>query len=390
MMLGLLLGRGGIDVVVLEKHSDFLRDFRGDTVHPSTLEVMHELGLLDPLLERPHQRVFELGGVISGHRVMLADFSRLPTQARFIALMPQWEFLDFLAAHARRSDRFRLLMEAEVVDLIEADGRVVGVRASTANGPLQVDCDLTVGADGRGSVVRERAGLVVDDQGAPIDVLWMRLSRRATDPGQTLGYIALNTVFVMLDRGDYWQCAFVIRKGGLEAWRQEGMERFRSRIREVAPFLGDRLHELATWDDVKLLTVRIDRLREWSRPGLLCLGDAAHAMSPIGGVGINLAIQDAVAAANLLVASLRAGAPSADELRRVQRRRELPTRVTQRLQTLIQDRIIYRAIGGGVPRVPPIARLLDEFPLLRRIPARLIGLGLRPEHVAHALRASAG
>jgi len=386
MMLGLLLARAGVQVVVLEKHGDFLRDFRGDTVHPSTLELMHELGLLEDFLRRPHQRVSELGGQVFGERLRFADFSHLPTHARFIALMPQWEFLDFLSEHARRSENFDLRMAAEVTELIHEGGKVLGVRGTTPHGPLEVRAELTVAADGRGSRLREQAGLTVEDLGAPMDVLWMRLSRRETDPAQTAGYVGTGHLLVLLDRGSYWQCAFLIPKGGFGALLRESIEILKEQIETIAPFLSDRLGELGSWDDIKLLTVRVDRLTRWFRPGLLCIGDAAHAMSPIGGVGINLAIQDAVAAANLLAASLRKGTPSRFELAQVQLRRELPTRLTQSLQLRIQDRFISPTLSGLTRDVPALARLLETYPLLRRIPARLIGLGVRPEHIGPAFR----
>jgi 2-polyprenyl-6-methoxyphenol hydroxylase-like FAD-dependent oxidoreductase len=382
MMLGFLLARSGIDVTVLEKHGDFLRDFRGDTGHPSTLEVIHELGLLEPFLERPHQEVRRLAGCIEGRRVELADFSHLPTHAKFIALMPQWDFLDFIAEHAQRSSRFHLHMNAEVDELITRSGRVVGLRANTPQGVLELHSDLVVGADGRHSRVRERAGLQVQSLGAPIDVLWLRLTRRADDPATVLGHIERGHVLVTLDRGQYWQCAFVIRKGAFAQWQEQGLDALRGAIAAITPFLADRVGEIASWDDVKLLTVSVDRLRRWAQPGLLCIGDAAHAMSPIGGVGINLAVQDAVAAANLLARPLQRGAPTLRELSRVQRRRELPTRMTQRLQLLVQDNLIGPAVAGATPHVPLLARLLDAWQPLQRIPARVVGMGFRPEHVA--------
>lgn len=386
MMLGLLLARIGVGVVVLEKHADFLRDFRGDTVHPSTLEVLHELGLLQEFLLRPHQEVRELGGSVEGERVRLADFSHVPAHARFLVFMPQWDFLDFLARHAGRSPRFHLRMQAEVVDLLKEGERTIGVIAKTPTGPLEVRADLTVGADGRKSIVREKAGLPGRDFGAPIDVLWMRIARRPDDPARTLGYFVRGHVFVMLQRGDYWQCAYVIPKGAFDELRRGKIESLREQIEAIVPSLRHRLGDLASWDDVKLLTVRVDRLTRWWRPGLLCIGDAAHAMSPIGGVGINLAIQDAVAAANRLGPVLLRGAPSSRDLRRVQRRRALPTRLTQSLQILVQNRVIGRTIAGATPRVPWFFRMLHEHPRLRRIPARLIGIGFRAEHVSAALR----
>ena len=382
MMAGLLLARAGIDVVVLEKHGDFLRDFRGDTVHPSTLELIHQLGALDALLARPHQQLREVGGEIEGERVMVADFSHLPTKCKFIALMPQWEFLDFLVSQARQYPTFHLVMNAEVVSLLNSGNHVAGVRAETPDGDLVVNALLTVGADGRRSVVREQAGLAVESLGAPIDVLWMRLSRHPSDREQTLGIVKAGYVFVMLNRGDYWQCAFVIRKGGFQVLQEKGLLAFRDDIARIVPFMADRVAELQAWDDIKLLTVMVDRLTQWYAPGLLCIGDAAHAMSPIGGVGINLAIQDAVAAANLLHAPLRAGVISVEHLAAVQQRRLLPTRVTQAVQVVMQNRVLARAISArGALTLPWPLRLLRDYPRLRRLPARLVGIGIRPEHI---------
>ncbi len=382
MMLGFLLARAGIDVLVLEKHADFFRDFRGDTIHPSTLQIMYELGLLEEFLKRPHQEVRELTGQIGDETVVIGDFRHLPTHCKFIALMPQWDFLNFLAEHARRYAGFHLRMQARATDLIIADGRVVGVLAETPEGPLEIRADLVVGADGRHSDIRERAGLKVEDLGAPMDVLWLRLSRRPEDKQQTLGRIQAGVVFVMLDRGDYWQCAYVIPKGGYEKMRAAGLEAFRASIVALNPAFADRVHEIASWDDVKLLTVTVDRLKSWSRPGLLCIGDAAHAMSPIGGVGINLAIQDAVAAANILWEPLRPGPVPLEVLDRVQERREWPTRATQRLQLFIQNRVISNVLAlKTTPRPPLAVKLLQWFPVLRRIPARVLGMGFRPEHV---------
>jgi 2-polyprenyl-6-methoxyphenol hydroxylase-like FAD-dependent oxidoreductase len=382
MMLGFLLARAGIEIAVLEKHADFFRDFRGDTIHPSTLELMNELGVLDEFLKRPHQEARQLTGYVGETEIPVADFTHLPTRCRFVAFMPQWDFLDFVAEHAKRYSTFSLKMEAEVNSLIEDNGQVVGVRAVTPNGPLEVRADLVVGADGRHSTVRDRSRLKIEDLGAPIDVLWMRLSRRPGDPKQPLGRFGQGKVFVMLDRGDYWQCGYVIPKGGIDDLRRRGLEAFRQDVSEIAPFMRDRVEELRDWNDIKLLTVVVDRLRKWYRPGLLCIGDAAHAMSPIGGVGINLAIQDAVAAANLLTRPLQRAALSTADLGRVQRRRELPTRLTQRLQVLIQDRILSRVLGSRQQISPPrVLQLLRRFPFLRRIPARVIGIGFRPEHV---------
>ncbi len=383
MMLGFLLARAGISVLVLEKHADFLRDFRGDTIHPSTLEVMYELGLLDEFLQRPHQEVRRLGAQIGDKSVEVADFTHLPTHCRFIAFMPQWDFLDFLAEHAKRFPAFQLKMEAEARDLTVDSGVVTGLLATTPRGEIRVRADLVVAADGRHSTLRERAGLDVLDIGAPMDVLWMRLSRRSGDPGQILGRIDTGRIFVMLNREDYWQCAFVIPKGGFDEIRARGLPALRQEIAGLAPYLRDRVDELRDWSDVKLLSVSVDRLRAWHRPGLLCIGDAAHAMSPIGGVGINLAIQDAVAAANILTPRLLQGSVSQRDLEAVQRRREFPTRATQRLQMVLQNRVIGRVLASTAKMSPPfLVRLLGWMPFLRRLPARLIGLGFRPEHVS--------
>jgi 2-polyprenyl-6-methoxyphenol hydroxylase-like FAD-dependent oxidoreductase len=383
MMLGLLLARAGVDVIVLEKHADFFRDFRGDTIHPSTLEVVHELGLLDEFLKRPHQELRLLRGWIGDEMIPVADFSHLPTHCKFIALTPQWDFLDFLSQQAKTYPSFRLRMQAEVTDLIEEGGRVAGVHAHTPSGALEVRADLVVGADGRHSTVRSQSGLEIIDLGAPMDVLWMRLSQRPGDPKESMGRFDPGHVFVMIDRGDYWQCAFVIPKGGFDEVKRRGLEAFRQEVARVAPFMRDRVGEIAEWDHVKLLTVAVDRLRQWFRPGLLCIGDAAHAMSPIGGIGINLAVQDAVAAGNLLAEPLRRGPATLDQLWAVQRRREFPTRITQRAQVLIQNRIIGRVLTAQAKTfsLPLPLRLMRRWPFLRRIPARLIGMGVRPEHV---------
>lgn len=382
MMLGYLLARTGVDVYVLEKHADFLRDFRGDTIHPSTLEIMHELGILDDFLKLPHQEVRELAGQVGSDTLTIADFRHLPTHCRFLALMPQWDFLNFIAKQAVRHRMFHLKMQTEVADLIQENGHVSGVLARTPEGNLEIHADLTVGADGRHSVVRERAGLEVIHLGAPMDVMWMRLSRKLEDPGQTFGHIDIGRVFVMLNREDYWQCAFVIPKGSAGEIRQRGLAAFREEIVRLSPFLRDRVEELRDWDQISLLTVAVDRLLRWAVPGLLCIGDAAHAMSPIGGVGINLAIQDAVAAASILGGRLLQGAPTEAELRAVQERREFPTRATQRLQKFLQDRVIRHVLGSTKPlSLPWPLKLLLRWPFLRRIPARVIGIGFRPEHV---------
>jgi 2-polyprenyl-6-methoxyphenol hydroxylase-like FAD-dependent oxidoreductase len=383
MMLGFLLARQGIDVVVLEKHADFLRDFRGDTIHPSTLEVMHELGVLDEFLERPHQEVREIAGQIGSDLIPLADFTHLPTYCQFLVFMPQWDFLDFIKELATRYPTFAVKMEAEVVDLVEEGPAIVGVRARTPRGDIEIPADLVIGADGRASIVRDRAGLPVENLGAPIDVLWFRVSREPTDPGQVLGRFVGGKIMVMLNRDSYWQCGFVIPKGAFEEIKNRGLDAFRRDVEGVAPFLHDRVGELQDWEPVKLLTVLVNRLRRWYRPGLLCLGDAAHAMSPVGGVGINLAIQDAVAAANILSAPLTRRSVSLAHLQQVQRRRELPTALTQWAQVQIQKRVLNQVWGAQPPaRALAVLRLFKKYPVLRRIPAYLIGIGVRPEHVS--------
>ncbi len=382
MMLGLLLARAGVEVVVLEKHADFLRDFRGDTIHPSTLEVMHELGVLERFLTLPHQKVPRIRAQFGDLAVTVADFSSLSTRCRFVAFMPQWDFLNFLAEEAVHYSAFQLRRQADVTDLIEEAGSVVGLRANTPDGPLEVRANLVVGADGRHSIVRSHAGLSVEEFGAPMDVLWFRLSRRPSDPGDPIGRFDAGRIFIMLNRGDYWQCGFVIPKGSRDQLQEQGLPAFRDAVAQLAPFMTDRVGELHDWEPIKLLTVQVDRLRRWYRPGVLCIGDAAHAMSPVGGVGINLAIQDAVASSNLLASALRDGRITTEDLCRVQQRREWPTRMTQRVQLAIQNRVIRRALSGSYKFSPPFAiRLLSLVPFLRRIPARMIGLGFRPEHV---------
>ena len=382
IMLGFLLARTGVAVAVLEKHRDFLRDFRGDTIHPSTLQVIAELGLLDGFLALPHTEIGELHGIVGNSDIKIGDFSHLPTRCRFIALMPQWDFLNFMAARGADYPGFHLAMEAEAIDLIEEGGRIAGVRGQIHEAPFEIRADLVVGADGRHSVVRERAGLQVKRFGAPIDVLWMRVSKRPGDPPQTAGRFNYGRLFISLDRGDYLQCAYVIRKDGYAEVRERGLDALRADIARIAPHLADRLGELRDWDDVKLLTVTVDRLERWWRPGLLCIGDAAHAMSPMGGVGINLAIQDAVAAANILAQPLRQGTLADAHLAAVQQRRMLPTRLTQAAQVFMQDRVINRALGTDKPIAAPwLLRLFNHVSLLPRIPARIVGMGFRPEHV---------
>jgi len=387
MMLGFLLARSGISVRVLEKHADFFRDFRGDTVHPSTLEILDELGILDDFLKLPHQEVRQLSGQIGDTSLTLADFTHLPTRAKFIAFMPQWDFLNFLAERAKAYPAFSLQMETEVTALCFKGDRVVGAQTKTPAGVRDIYAELVVGADGRTSTVRERAGLKSRDFGAPMDVLWMGIPRQPSDPSQLLGRLDYGQIFVLIDRGDYWQAGLVVRKGAYEEIRARGLPALRENITKLAPFLGDRVNALKTWDDIKLLTVQVDRLEQWYREGCLCIGDAAHAMSPVAGVGINLAIQDAVAAANFIVPALKNGGKITNGvLQQIQKRRELPTRVVQRAQLLIQNSIITRILArpGQRMRPPWIVRALGSSDLLRRIPARLVGLGFRREHVTTA------
>jgi 2-polyprenyl-6-methoxyphenol hydroxylase-like FAD-dependent oxidoreductase len=382
MMAAMLFARAGVRTVLLEKHADFLRDFRGDTIHPSTLEVMGELGLLESFLQRPHQEVTTLAGNLGDTLITVADFRHLPTRCKFVAFMPQWDFLNFLAEEAKRFPTFDLRMEACARDLLWESGRVVGVQAQTPAGPLDIHAGLTIGADGRESVVRRAAGLDVTELGAPMDVLWLRLTKRSDDPHETFGYIRDGRIMALIDRGVYWQCAYVIPKGTLEELQRRGLSEFQKQIGAIVPFLADRAGEVASWDDVKLLTVRVNRLNRWYAPGLLCIGDAAHAMSPIGGVGINLAIQDAIATANILAPKLVHGGVTERDLRALQRRREPAARLTQTLQLFIQSKIIGKVLASGrAPLLHRIPALVRWLPFLPRIPGRLVGLGLRPEHV---------
>jgi len=382
MMAGYLLARAGVPVVVLEKHADFNRDFRGDTIHPSTLELMYELGLLDEFLKLPHQELRELRAVVNGQVVPVADFTKLPTRCKFIAFMPQWDFLNFLSSHAKRFPTFQLYMETEVVDLLMKDSRVTGVRAKTPEGELEIHADLVIGADGRHSITQTRAHLEQLQFGVPIDALWMRISKKDGDPKQTLGFFQHGQLLVLLDRDDYWQCGFVIPKGQFEEIKVRGLKEFQEDIASFAGFLRDRVAELDDWSKIRLLTVQVNRLRDWCCEGLLCIGDSAHAMSPAGGVGINLAIQDAIATANLLAEKLLRGPVRVDDLRTVQARREWPTRLIQAMQIFIHRRVVTgRSPGDKKTSLPFVLRLLKWFPILRQLPARFIGLGPRPEHV---------
>ena len=381
MMIGFLLARAGVDVVVLEKHADFNRDFRGDTIHPSTLELMHELGLLEEFLKLPHQELREIRGNFNGHAVPIADFSGLGTRCKFIAFMPQWDFLDFLSSQAKQFPAFALHMQHEVIDLLFENDDIAGVRVKTPEGEREVRADLTIGADGRHSITHTRGKFEVEEFGVPIDVLWMRLSKRETDPPQSLGFFRHGKLLVLLDRGDYFQVGFVIPKDELDAIKRRGLPSLHRDIVRLGPFLQDRITELDDWAKIKLLTVQINRLRRWYREGLLCIGDSAHAMSPAGGVGINLALQDAVAAANLLAAKLRAGPVSVADLKLVQERREWPTRVIQAMQAFIHRRVVTGRESKSGDSLPILLRLFQWFPALRSLPARFIGLGPRPEHI---------
>ena len=383
MMLGLLLGRAGVKTVVLEKHADFLRDFRGDTVHPSTLMIMQELGLVEDFLKLPHSKIRALSVEIGDTSLKIADFAHVPAPCRFVALMPQWDFLNFLADKGRRFAALKVMMSAEVTGLTEDAGRVVGVKVTTQDGPLEVRANLVVGCDGRASTVRAASGFVVQDLGSPIDVLWFRLSKKAGDPEQVLGHLGADTMVVTIDRTDYWQCAFVIGKGGIGRVHAGGLAAFKAAVAAGARFLSDRVDELRSFDDVKLLSVSVDRLTTWSKPGLLCIGDAAHAMSPVGGVGINLAIQDAVATANLLAAKLKTGTLRDSDLELVRQRRLFPVKVLQGLQVAVHDRVLKPTISGGerVLTVPWPLKMLNAVPWLQRWPAQFLGLGVRPEHI---------
>ncbi len=391
MMLGYLLGRAGVETVVLEKHADFFRDFRGDTVHPSTLQVMDELGLIDGFLKLPHQQLQKMQGKFGDASIRIADLSRLKVKYPFIAFMPQWDFLDFLRANGKRFPSLKVMMNTDATDLIWSGDTVVGVTADTPEGPVEIRADLTIGCDGRHSTVRQCARLEVEQIGAPMDVLWFRVSRHPDESENVFARLLPGQMMVTLDRGDYWQCAYVIAKGQYDAVKARGLDAFRAAVTGMAPILKSGISDVKSWDDVKLLTVAINRLKRWTRPGLLCIGDAAHAMSPVGGVGVNLAVQDAVATANLLAAKLISGTPSEHELDAVRRRREFPVRMTQAMQVVIQNKLISVALKpGDRPFRPPLfARVINAVPWLQGITARFLAVGVRPEHVTSPAAVSA-
>jgi len=386
VMLGYLLARAGVEALVLEKHPDFNRDFRGDTIHPSTLEVMHELDLLDDLLKLSHQRLLSANGRVGEFAFRVADFSHLHTRCKFVALMPQWDFLQFLSERARRFPAFGLRMQTEAMNLIRERSRVTGVEARSPQGPVQIHADLVIGCDGRHSTVRQAARLEVQEYGVPIDVLWFRISRRDGDPEEIAGNVNYGKALILIDRGDYFQAGLIIHKGSFEEIQGDGLAAFQTTVARISPFLADRVGELKSWDQVKLLTVQINRLRKWQLDGLLCIGDAAHAMSPAGGVGINLAIQDAVAAANLLAEPLLERRVTVEDLDRVQRRREFPARVTQRLQVNAHKLFELAFQNSGPLEAPWQLKTITRIPGLQRVLGHVVGIGVRPEHVADAAK----
>jgi len=382
IMAGFLLARAGVEVTVLEKHKDFFRDFRGDTIHPSTIQLMYELGILDEFEKVPHQEYKNLSIQYNEDRFILADFSKLPIVRPVIGIMPQWDFLNFISKQAAKYPAFKLMMEAEATDIIKEKDRVTGVIVKTSTGNITIKADLVIATDGRSSIIREKAKMNVISTGAPIDVLWFGLSRISNDPDQIFGRFDHGRVIVMIDRQDYWQCAYIIEKDGYELVKADGLDAFKKSLLEAIPYLHDRVDEIKSWDDIKLLSVTIDHLEKWYTNGLLCIGDAAHAMSPVGGVGINLAVQDAVATANLLYKSLKSnGVITENQLSLIQKRREFAVRVIQKFQVIIQKGIVVRRGENKKTSMPFVFRLIKAFPFLRRFPAKFVGMGVRPEHI---------
>jgi 2-polyprenyl-6-methoxyphenol hydroxylase-like FAD-dependent oxidoreductase len=382
VMLGYLLSRSGINVVVLEKWPDFFRDFRGDTIHPSTMEIMRELDLLSEFLKLPHNETRQVAARIAGENLVIADFTKIKSATPFLGFMPQWDFLNFISSQAAKSKNFHLLMETEALDVIEENSRIVGINAKDKNQEFQILADLVVAADGRHSTIRQAAGMKPEELGAPIDVLWFRLPRKENHQAQSLGYIGHKHMMVLIDRDSYWQCAFIIPKDGFDRVKSAGLEALRTSIARTAPILTESVNELTSWDQVKFLSVAVDRLEQWHKPGLLCIGDAAHAMSPVGGVGINLAVADAVAAANILIPAFkRKGGITADDLAAIQKRRLLPAKIIQRVQLYIHKHVLEPALETESISIPWQIKLLQKFPYLQRLPAYLIGIGIRAEHV---------
>jgi len=381
IMLGFLLAHAGIPVTVLEKHTDFFRDFRGDTIHPSTLELLYELNLLDRFLKLPHSQISELSANIGGQQFPIADFTHLPTHAKFIALMPQWDFLNFLAAEAAQYPTFTLRMGWEATGLLQQDGITTGVQCNTPNGPAEIPAHLTVGCDGRHAISRVAAHLPLIDYGVPVDVLWLRIPRQPGDPEYGLGYVNYGRLIILINRNDYYQVGYLIAKGTFPQIQSAGLPAFQQSIERIVPFLAGRTTALNSWDDIKLLTIELNRLQQWSSPGLLCIGDAAHAMSPVGGIGINIALQDAVATANILTESLLAGAATPHDLARVQHYRERAVHNTQGVQ-VFAHKVLRRVLANPDPIKPPLLlKILTRIPGFQQLPARFVGLGHQPQHI---------
>ena len=381
IMLGFLLARAGIQVTVLEKHTDFFRDFRGDTIHPSTLDLLYELGLLDKFLTLQHSRVSSLSATIGGKRFAIADFSHVPTHCKFIALMPQWDFLNFLSAEAARLPTFTLRMGWEATGLLQQNGVTTGVRANTPDGPAEIPAILTVGCDGRHAISREAGHLPLQDNGVPIDVLWLKIARHPSDPENAFGYVNYGRLIILINRKDYFQVGYIIAKSTFPQIQEAGLPAFQQSLERIVPFLAGRTAEIDSWDKVKLLTIQVNRLQQWSSPGLLCIGDAAHVMSPVGGIGINIAIQDAVATANILTEALLSNALTPHHLNQVQHYREKAVRSTQRVQ-VFAHRILNRVLHQRGQVKPPLAlRILTSIPGFQQLPARFVGVGLQPQHI---------